>query len=82
MFRAYIDTLWSNVPVENTLILSSEDLDSQPQLVWSKISKSVGLSSHHPSLAEFDKVRYNTQADLHSRGESKTVPTHEYKVSR
>jgi len=80
MFRAYIDSLWSNVPVENTLVLSSEDLDSHPHLVWSKISNSIGLSSSHPLLAEFDKVRYNTQADFNSKGESKTVSTDEYKV--
>lgn len=32
MFRTYIGTLWSNVPVENTLVLASEDLDSNPGL--------------------------------------------------
>ena len=32
MFRTYINTLWSNVPVENTLVLSSEDLDNNPGL--------------------------------------------------
>lgn len=48
-------------------------------LVWNRISQSVGLSEAHPALADFNKVRYNTQADLNSRGESKTVLAKDYK---
>ena len=50
--------------------------------VWNRISQSVGLSEEHPSMAEFNNVRYNTQADLNSRGESKTVLTKTYKPGR
>ena len=80
-FKDYMYTLWETIPVENTIIMSSEDLDSNPQYIWERLSKTIGLGNNdkHPKMEEFQKVRYNTQVKWGSKGESNKVSIDEFK---
>ena len=39
MFKSYLNVLWDNVPVKQTLVLASEDLEDNPGEVWSRIAQ-------------------------------------------
>ena len=67
-FQGYVNTLWRHVDKDATAIVSSEDLETDPEKVWIYLVKRIGLvTSLHPGIAHFTKVRYNTQ-NQHNRG--------------
>ena len=69
-FQGWVEDLWAHAPLENTLILSSEELSEYPRLVWKKIADSMGWILPHPNLGKFESVRYNTQSN---KGAGKVV---------
>lgn len=60
MYSSFMEQLWTKIQPENTMMLTSEELEASPHLVWSKISKQVGMDWKHPGMKDFQKVRYNT----------------------
>jgi hypothetical protein len=43
LFRFFINMLWKNIPIENTLIISSEELEKNPHIVWKKMADAIGI---------------------------------------
>ena len=60
-YASVMRNMWLKFPVENTLVLASEDLEQSPAHVWRRIATAIGLSTDHPHLKEFGAVRYNAQ---------------------
>ncbi len=56
--------LWAKFPMENTLLLASEQLEQAPAAIWRRIAAATGLSPEHPHLKEFKEVRYNAQVRI------------------
>ena len=61
-FRKITEGLWTHIPVENFLLVTSEQLSDEPELVWYKIAISMGWSVQHPDMKSFASVRYNTNS--------------------
>jgi hypothetical protein len=64
-FQTYIERLWGSVEIENTLIIASEMLESDPGRVADMIHKKLGFEEFNKDvlkLHQFASVRYNTHA--------------------
>lgn len=56
---------WTNgVPVEDTIFVSSEELETHPERVWYRIARAAGLNLIHANIQNkgFERVRYNTNS--------------------
>jgi hypothetical protein len=60
LFTHFTQSVWNITSPQNTLIIASEDLDLHPEETWSRIANAIGLSTMHPKLIEFSKVKYNS----------------------
>ena len=78
--QRFVEELWSEVPVENTLFLASEVLDKSPIVLWQKVARRIGLQAAHPKIEDFSTVRYNSQVSRNSRGVSKKVSKTDFVV--
>src|SRR5690348_9610986 len=38
MFQSQLQSIWNTVPVEDTLILASEELETNPEKTWARIA--------------------------------------------
>lgn len=64
-FQAYIERLWDSVDIENTLIIASEMLESDPGRIADMVNKKLGFEDFNTDvlkLNQFASVRYNTHA--------------------
>ena len=69
MYRSYMNKLWSHVDVSNTLVIAGEDLENNPERVWSQVSSSSGMEFKDflgydlfmEEIRKFKKYRVNTQ---------------------
>jgi hypothetical protein len=60
--HTYTYACYRSVPRNNTMVIASEELDSDPWNVWVKVSSLVpGLKRELLQLGNFSKTRYNTQ---------------------
>eukprot|EP01035_Chromulina_nebulosa_P028979 gene28979-38333_t len=71
--QRFVEELWAEVPLENTLFVASELLDKYPFDVWQKVARRIGLRKTHPKMKDFASVRYNSQVSKKSRGVENTV---------
>ena len=78
--QRFVEELWSEVPLENTLFLASELLDKYPFDVWQKVARRIGLRKTHPKMKDFATVRYNSQVSKKSRGVANSVSKKDFVV--
>jgi len=62
IFRSYLENFWKSIPRNMTVIVSNEQMETNPQLIWETIANKVGLDSFHPSIDKFKLFRINTQS--------------------
>jgi len=68
--------LWHAVPVNQTLVIASEELESNPLMVWQRVAQRIGIHNEHGTLemGNFTSFRVNAQE---SKGGH--VPLSQYK---
>ena len=79
-YASIVHQLWEHVRVEDTLILSSEDLDDNPRLVWSAIANATGW--HYTiDFDKFKQTRYNSSSPVRSGAnrDSNLYPASDFK---
>ena len=65
-FSSYVHKLWGHVQVEDTLIVASEDLSSNPERIWNSITSATGWKAKDGlDFKTFASVRYNAQVQGH-----------------
>jgi hypothetical protein len=72
--------LWAHVPRENTLVISNEELERSPEVVWRTVAAKTGLKPHQQEMSpdilqHFHEVRINT-AD--HKGERQETSLNQY----
>ncbi len=83
-FTDYLRYLWTFIPVENTLVISSEMLSENPKQIVDLLQQYVGLQTKYFNVKVFDSVRYNTNTMVGSKGKQAAYSHTQgvYKASR
>lgn len=55
--------LWHAVPINQTLVIASEELESQPFTIWERVAQKIGIHKEHGKLdlGNFTSLRINAQ---------------------
>ena len=62
-YESYVGRLRAAfIPDKAFMVLTSEELESHPELFWLKFAVATGLPTRHPGIKEFADFRYNVQS--------------------